>query len=152
MPSPREPFDPQQPTADFRRCVPGVTLPDGTPWLANKLIRGPTLSSLLPTRDADDLSRDRANTDALSRDRKGADHRRADAPRSPSDLKASRQRDLPSETPDHTAAGTILGTPSYMAPEQARGMVVDQRADVFALGSILATILTGQPEFVGHSK
>jgi len=31
-------------------------------------------------------------------------------------------------------------------------MVVDQRADVFTLGSILATILTGQPAFVGHSK
>jgi serine/threonine protein kinase len=108
-----------------------------------------------PSRDranADDPSRDRDNADDPSRDRKGAGNQRADALRSPSDQKASRQRELPGETPEHTAAGTILGTPGYMAPEQARGEAVDQRADVFALGSILATILTGQPAFVGHSK
>ncbi|MCS7047632.1 MAG: serine/threonine protein kinase, partial [Gemmataceae bacterium] len=50
-----------------------------------------------------------------------------------------------------TAAGTIMGTPGYMAPEQARGEVVDARADVFALGSILAAILTGKPAFVGRT-
>jgi serine/threonine protein kinase len=48
-----------------------------------------------------------------------------------------------------TQAGTIMGTPGYMAPEQARGEPVDARADVFALGSILAAILTGKPAFVG---
>ena len=42
-----------------------------------------------------------------------------------------------------------MGTPGYMALEQARGEVVDARADVFALGSILAAILMGQPAFVG---
>ena len=49
----------------------------------------------------------------------------------------------------HTAAGAIMGTPGYMAPEQARGEIVDARADVFALGATLAAILTGQPAFVG---
>ena len=48
-----------------------------------------------------------------------------------------------------TRAGMVMGTPGYMAPEQARGENVDARADVFALGSILATILTGKPAFVG---
>jgi serine/threonine protein kinase len=231
------------------------TLPDGTPWLAMKLIRGQTLASLLPSpdrgatdklsrdpRNADNPSRDRQGAgnrgagnrraDALrspsnqsnqkesgehelpglglpqliqifeqiaqavgfahsrgiihrdlkplnvmvgefgevqvmdwglakdlslgqgddpNRDRQGADNRRADALRSPSDQEASGQIDLLGEAPEHTAAGTILGTPGYMAPEQARAEVVDQRADVFALGSILATILTGEPAFVGSS-
>ncbi len=48
-----------------------------------------------------------------------------------------------------TQAGMVMGTPGYMAPEQARGENVDARTDVFALGSILATILTGKPAFVG---
>ena len=47
-----------------------------------------------------------------------------------------------------------MGTPAYMAPEQARGEVdgVDERADVFALGSILCEILTGQPAFTGRTS
>jgi WD40 repeat protein len=50
-----------------------------------------------------------------------------------------------------TVAGQVKGTPAYMAPEQARGEPVDARADVFALGGLLAVLLTGEPPFRGDT-
>jgi serine/threonine-protein kinase len=53
-----------------------------------------------------------------------------------------------------TEAGSLLGTPAYMPPEQANGDVtlLDRRADVFGLGAILCEILTGKPPYVGRSQ
>jgi tetratricopeptide (TPR) repeat protein len=50
-----------------------------------------------------------------------------------------------------TQAGSVLGTPAYMPPEQAIGAIdqIDKRSDVFGLGAVLCTILTGQPPYVG---
>ncbi|HEY2156117.1 MAG TPA: serine/threonine-protein kinase, partial [Isosphaeraceae bacterium] len=54
---------------------------------------------------------------------------------------------------EFSQAGSVMGTPAYMPPEQASGDLdrLDERADVFALGSILCEVLTGLPAFTGRT-
>ncbi|HEX5215102.1 MAG TPA: protein kinase [Vicinamibacterales bacterium] len=54
-------------------------------------------------------------------------------------------------SPAMTAMGVILGTASYMSPEQAKGRAVDRRADIWAFGAVWFEMLTGTPPFPGET-
>jgi Tol biopolymer transport system component len=155
-------------------AIYGVEQSEGVPALILELVEGPTLADRLATGPiplAESLGIARQIADALE-----AAHARGIVHRDlkPANIKITPEgsvkvldfglakavvrdeaaRDLspgPIVTTGDTRDGVILGTPSYMSPEQARGLPVDKRTDIWAFGCVLYEMLTGQTVFGGET-
>lgn len=135
----------------------------GLPFLAMQLLRGETLDDLLrregrlPQAECLRIGRQMAEALAVAH-RRGLIHRDVKPANTwlESDGGWVKLVDfgLAHALGDHshlTQTGTILGTPAYMSPEQARGEPVDARSDLFSLGAVLYRMATGVGPFTGPS-
>ena len=152
------------------RLLSSGPLDDGGCYIAMEFIDGETLSAKLKREKR--LGREGLRLASLIASALQAAHRRNIVHR---DLKPSNIL-IPASTPDglseiriidfgiakmaaedrevqdfHTRTGTMIGTPVYMAPEQCRGVAVNDRTDVYALGIILYQMLTGRPPFYSQA-
>jgi len=60
-------------------------------------------------------------------------------------------RSVSDDSATETQAAIVMGSPPYMSPEQARGLSVDHRSDLYSVGCLLYELLVGQPPFTGDS-
>jgi serine/threonine protein kinase/Tfp pilus assembly protein PilF len=144
---------------------------DGQPYIVMELVKGKTLSDLmlneaLTIPRAIEIVKQVAEALAEAH-RKGIVHRdikpsniaineRGDV--KVLDFGLAKQIDVGPTDPDahthlntQTKEGVIVGTPMYLSPEQALGVEVDARSDLFSLGSVLYECIAGQPVFSGKS-
>jgi predicted Ser/Thr protein kinase len=135
---------------------------EGRPFIAMQFIEGRTLEQaaadmtlgekMQVVRDVAEAVHAAHETGLIHRDLKPQNimvERRADGTWRPHVLDFGLARE--SEASGLTASGAIVGTPPYMAPEQARGDLpgLDRRTDVYALGAVLYRLVTGRPPFEG---
>lgn len=59
--------------------------------------------------------------------------------------------EAPTKAMVNTDAGTVIGTASYMSPEQAKGTDIDARTDIWSLGAVLYEMMTGRVAFIGET-
>jgi Tol biopolymer transport system component len=149
-------------------AIYGLEERDGTRFLVLELVEGRGLDEILdagPLPVAEALGLARQIADALAaahargvvhRDLKPANVRVTPAGQAKV-LDFGLARDISGDEPGSslsvtaaagpTGAGTILGTPAYMSPEQARGMPVDRRSDLWSFGCLLFEMLSGRRAF-----
>src|SRR2546427_7689263 len=141
----------------------------GPNYLVMEYIEGPTLAGPMPLADALPIARQIAEALEAAHE-KGIVHRdlkpaniklTADgkvkvldfglAKAFDSDTRILDPANSPTLTISPTSTGMILGTAGYMSPEQARGMPVDKRADIWAYGVVLFEMLSGREMFAGET-
>ncbi|MBA3457424.1 MAG: serine/threonine protein kinase [Deltaproteobacteria bacterium] len=149
------------------RAIDHGSLDDGRPYLVLEYVDGPSLREVIqergPIPPAEMLTILEPLCDALGvAHAAGLVHRDVKA----SNVILARQREpmravrpvlldfglvklLDQEGPGLTSSRSMLGTPAAMSPEQMRGLPVDARTDVYALGLLAYHILTGHPAFGG---
>ena len=159
--------------ACFRAAIYGLEESNGAQALVLELVDGTTLAdqiALGPLSVAEALTIARQMADALeAAHEKGIIHRDL----KPANIKIARdgvvkvldfglakvwdgasQSDFsasPRLTATDVGGGTILGTPAYMSPEQARGQSLDRRTDIWSFGCVLYEMLTGRAPFAGDT-